>query len=185
MPLPLQTVDDIFAKLSLAYGHRFLSIWDGFPLEDVKADWAKELDAFVDKPEAIAYGLDNLPAGRPPDVFEFRTICRRRPEPARQASLPDMAPRRIPEVLREKIAALKAPRTDGVPERERWARNYVERFGGQGQRLSFNQKQHLAAARRILELRALDDGLSEAKADAQRRSDAALAGEQSSGAAPR
>lgn len=75
MSLPDAWVDRIFAKLSLVYGHQFLSRWDGMPLADVKADWAHELRGFAQNPHAIAYALEHLPAGKAPTVLEFRAIC--------------------------------------------------------------------------------------------------------------
>lgn len=75
MSLPESWVDRIFDKLTLVYGHQFLSRWDGLPLESVKADWARELSRFQQNPGALAYGLENLPATKPPTVLEFRAIC--------------------------------------------------------------------------------------------------------------
>lgn len=75
MSLPEAWVDRIFDKLTLVYGHQFLSRWDGMPIADVKADWGHELRGFAQNPNAIAYGLDHLPPGKPPTVLEFRAIC--------------------------------------------------------------------------------------------------------------
>lgn len=179
MPSPSDTVetidiDTVWAKLSIAYGHRFLSIWDGLPMDTVKADWEHELAAVSQ--DQLAYGLTNLPGGRPPDVFQFRDICRRMPEKPRQQSLPDMAPRKIPEILRPAIERILAPKPKtGEPLRVAWARRYVEQFGGQGLRLRNSQRENLTVARRILELHERSKGLDAAKAEAAAKTKAALA----------
>lgn len=81
MTLPIAWVDRIFEKLTLIYGRDFVSRWDscGVPIEEVKADWARELAGFVNHPEAIAYALSNMPADRAPTVLQFRDICRKAP----------------------------------------------------------------------------------------------------------
>lgn len=81
MALPSPWVERIFAKLIVAYGRDFLSRWEGVDLALVKADWANELDGYVKNPDALAYGLDNLPADKPPTAKQFRAICNSRPEP--------------------------------------------------------------------------------------------------------
>lgn len=75
MSLPDAWVERIFDKLTLVYGHQFLSRWDGLKLSDVKADWGRELRGFAQSAKAIAYGLENLPPSKPPTVLEFRAIC--------------------------------------------------------------------------------------------------------------
>jgi hypothetical protein len=75
MSLPETWVDRIFTKLSLVYGHQFLSRWDGLAMADVKADWAHELRGFAQNPGAISYALEHLPPGKAPTVLEFRAIC--------------------------------------------------------------------------------------------------------------
>ena len=47
-------------------------------MDEVKADWAHELDGYENSPHAIAYALQNLPL-KPPTVYEFRLICRNAP----------------------------------------------------------------------------------------------------------
>jgi hypothetical protein len=91
MSLPEAWVDRIFEKLSLVYGHQFLSRWDGMAMADVKADWAHELRGFQQNPRAISYGLEHLPAGRPPTVLEFRAICNGPSAPQPEAVRPAIA----------------------------------------------------------------------------------------------
>lgn len=79
--LPIAWVDRIFEKLNLIYGRAFIARWDdcGYPIEDVKADWAHELSGFKDHPDAISYALQHLPPDRPPTVLQFREIARKAP----------------------------------------------------------------------------------------------------------
>lgn len=80
MPLPSSWVDQIFMKLTVAYGHRFLSQYSGIDLELVKADWAEELAGFQQSPSAIKHALSVLPSDNPPNVFQFRDLCRKAPQ---------------------------------------------------------------------------------------------------------
>lgn len=48
-------------------------------MEAVQADWAHELRAYAQKPEAIKKALQSLPEGKPPTVLEFRALCRGAP----------------------------------------------------------------------------------------------------------
>lgn len=93
MSLPDAWVDRIFEKLTLVYGHQFLSRWDGIPIADVKANWAEELSRFQQNPSALAYALDNLPAGKAPTVLEFRVLCNspQAPRPEKPLALPAIA----------------------------------------------------------------------------------------------
>ena len=72
-------VDQIFDKLTVAYGQEFLRRWQDIDIGKVKADWAHELAGYSSHPAAIAYVLANLP-DRPPTVFEFRKIAMRAPD---------------------------------------------------------------------------------------------------------
>lgn len=80
MSLPSSWVDQIFMKLTVAYGHRFLSQYSGIDLELVKADWAEELSVYQQAPSAIKHALSVLPSDNPPNVFQFRDACRRAPQ---------------------------------------------------------------------------------------------------------
>jgi hypothetical protein len=82
MSLPDNWVERIFRKLAATYGQAFLRQYDGVDLADVKANWAQELAVFQQAPDALAYGLDHLPADRPPTVLAFRELCRRPTEHA-------------------------------------------------------------------------------------------------------
>lgn len=84
-PLPVEWIDRIFTKLSLTYGRAFMAQYEGLEPAAVKADWAHELAGFQRSPEALRYALQNLPADRPPNVLQFRAMCRRMPPPAVKA----------------------------------------------------------------------------------------------------
>lgn len=104
MSLPSSWVNQIFSKLTVAYGHRFLSQYSGIDLDLVKADWGDELAAYQQAPSAIKHALSILPSDNPPNVFQFRDLCRRAPQYAPKA-LP--APTPDPEVVKAVRATLK------------------------------------------------------------------------------
>lgn len=130
MSLPTLWVDKIFEKLALIYGHEFTRRWEscGVPIADVKTDWAHELAGFANWGEAIAYGLANLPAEKPPTALQFRDICRKAPAKA----LPAIeAPKVDPERLKRELARLgdiraKVVRKSGV-DHKAWAKSIVAR----------------------------------------------------------
>lgn len=100
-----EIVDVIFTKLSLVYGRDFTGRWEGLDLQDVKNDWAHELSGFENAPHAIKYALQNLPANKPPTVFEFRNIAQRAPAQARPRL---EAPAANPEVAKKALAEARA-----------------------------------------------------------------------------
>lgn len=108
--LPMKWVEQIFNRLTVCYGRDFINRYEGADLQDVKDDWAHTLGGFVNHAEAIAYGLKNLPDGKPPTAFEFRAICRRAPAPARpaiEAPKPDRA--KVAEFTSGMKQAIAAP----------------------------------------------------------------------------
>lgn len=125
MNLPMPWVDKIFTKLTVIYGKDFLSRWEGLNIEEVKADWAKELGGFFNHPESISYALKNMPdAGKPPTVLEFRAICRKAPifEQPRIEHHPAQ-----PDKVKAEIEKLKnSPRT-GKSDPKDWARRHIAR----------------------------------------------------------
>lgn len=86
--LPTPWVEKIFKKLTICYGRDFAGRWEGLEINDVIDDWAEELSGFKNWPEAISWALQNLPAGKPPTVLEFRAICFKAPKPDRK-TLPE------------------------------------------------------------------------------------------------
>lgn len=135
MSLPADWVDYIFSKLTLTYGRDFLSRWEGLTAEDVKSDWARELDGFDRHPHLIEHALKHLPE-RPPTVIEFRRIAKGGPDiqPEQRRLGNDATP-----ASREFIAAeLKRlqPALRTMPRDPRqWARDLVARHES-GQRTS-------------------------------------------------
>ena len=125
MSLPIEWVERIFAKLTLAYGRDFLGRWEGVDLADVKTDWAHELEGFGAHPEAIAYALANLPP-RAPTVIEFRAVARRAPAPeAPRLEAPKADPERIKAEM-AKLAPLRAAPAREI-DRKDWARRHIAR----------------------------------------------------------
>lgn len=110
MSLPIEWVEKIFRKLTLAYGRDFLARWEGITLADVKTDWMHELAGYENAPEAIAFALQNLPASRPPTVFEFREMCRKAPRKAEAQIEYKPDPARLAEELKKLNQSRKAPR---------------------------------------------------------------------------
>jgi hypothetical protein len=82
----LSTVDSLFTRLQIRYGSLWNAKWTGVDVELVKADWFETLGNL--SPEAIRYGLANLPADYPPNVGEFLAICLRY-EPTGHALIED------------------------------------------------------------------------------------------------
>jgi hypothetical protein len=149
MSLSSEIVDRVFAKLALTYGHRFLSIWDGMPIEAVKADWGQELSSV--RPDRILWALQNLPE-RAPDAPTFRALCSRMPEPNRPMALPRGPKRAAPALARMLSHRLHREERDGIPQRVRWARDFIATWGRPEARPTFAQREALLTARRIVEL---------------------------------
>ncbi|TFZ00621.1 hypothetical protein EZ313_19400 [Ramlibacter henchirensis] len=84
-PSRSQSIERVFNRIALRYGHYFLGRWDGIDLASVLEDWRQQLAGLSD--EQLQYGLMHLPPGNPPDAGLFEQICRQMPQPAR-----DLAP---------------------------------------------------------------------------------------------
>lgn len=113
MSLPMPWVDKIFTKLGLVYGRALLSQYEGFDIDDVKADWAHELAGYEHHPESIAFALQNLPIDRPPNVLQFRAMCRKSPPPVFKAlPTPEPTPEQR-EKVRQMIDGLRKNMTSG------------------------------------------------------------------------
>jgi len=122
-PLPLEWVDRIFDKLVLVYGVDFMNRYREIDVIDVKANWAHELAGFARNPDAIRFALENLPAGKPPTVLEFRDLARRVPKTA--PALP--APTASPNVLQAELKRLDALRQREPADPKEWARRLIAR----------------------------------------------------------
>jgi hypothetical protein len=131
MSLPLSWIEKLFERLYVTYGAAWARMWEGVPMDDVKANWAYELAGFARHPNAIAYALENLPAERPPTALVFRQICRLAPEPeVKRLPPPPKDPekaRAAREAFREALRAKTEPAQGkaafawayGLQERER------------------------------------------------------------------
>lgn len=143
-----ESLEAIWGELTLTYGHAFLSRWDGLPLADVKAHWARELAPLNDRPECITWALANKPP-RPPTAPEFLALARARPADP-QLYLPDTAakPAPIPPNLIPHIEKLLTP-VEGRLD-VRWAQHFVATFAGRTD-LRVSQRADLARAQAILQ----------------------------------
>lgn len=151
--LPIEVIDELFARLSRRYGHRFMSLYDGLPVVDVKTDWAEVLAGC--RPEDFDFACANLPPGRPPDAGEFLALCRRRPnEPMHFSRRLDnsVSPRTL-EALKPQIERLKRPPDNAnEPERVKVARRIIALHGDKPPaELMQTQRESLATARQTLE----------------------------------
>jgi hypothetical protein len=136
MSLSIEAVDRLFNRLMATYGTDFMRRYDGQDELAVKSIWAHELSGYQadksastketrERMQPIAWALENLPE-RPPNAIEFRTLCRRMPEPERlRLPEPTPDPARIAAVL-EKLAPLREPIAKPADSRE-WARQHIRR----------------------------------------------------------
>lgn len=70
-------LDSLFITLGSVYGSRFTNQWPAAVVDTVKKEWARELAPFENKPDALQYAVDSLPADHVPNVLEIRDACRR------------------------------------------------------------------------------------------------------------
>jgi hypothetical protein len=92
---PGNWLDRVFGLMLARYGSAWTAKWAGIDMAAVRADWCNVLAGLQNRPEAVRYGLDNLPDA-PPTAVQFRTACNRTPEPM-PVALP--APMADPEVV--------------------------------------------------------------------------------------
>lgn len=116
--LPGTWVHRIWSAMRSNYGAEFDRRWqcpEGVDpeahVQELRETWQRELRNFRTFPEAISYGLENLPP-RPPSLPEFRAICLRAPAPQRpaQAQLLPPASRDRPRLAAELGRALEMQR---------------------------------------------------------------------------
>lgn len=94
--LPGTWVHRIWSAMRGNYGAEFDRLWArpahleaAEHVESLRQTWQRELRCFRTFPEAITYGLENLPP-RPPSLPEFRALCLR--APARPPKQQDLLP---------------------------------------------------------------------------------------------
>lgn len=74
--LPKDWIHRIFTRFKIVYGPALMAGTWGDELEEVVIGWAEELAGFREHPEAIKYALQNLPKDYPPNLLQFKEICR-------------------------------------------------------------------------------------------------------------
>lgn len=143
--LPIFSVEEIFARMSVVYGSAWTSLWIGVNADDVKHEWATSLGFLAHRLDAIHYALDHLPVDRPPNVLQFRLVCLSAPESARAPQLPDMPPKKV-DIARYRAAftRLKELRADLKNKPRQWAYDLQERERrgetlSEGQRLAWRE----------------------------------------------
>ena len=133
------SIDDLFKVLMAEYGNRFVRLYDGHDMAEVKARWTEKLDGL--KPHHIAYALRHLPESTPPTAGEFLKLCLLAP-PAPVRALP--APKPDRRRLREEFAKLR-----DVLSSERDPRAWIHRLEERrqrGERLTETQMRALQSA---------------------------------------
>lgn len=127
MSLSLKATDHLFDRLIATYGRDFFARWEGLEHTAIKSSWSYELAGFSDNLLAIAWALENLPA-RPPNVIEFRALCRAAPAPeVPRLPEPKADPARLAAEL-EKLGSLKTTIAAAARADEKdWARRILTR----------------------------------------------------------
>ena len=140
MTLPIAVIERLFNRLSMSYGAEFKNKWNGFPLNDVKTNWAHELSFFADDLNAIGWALQNLPE-KCPNLIEFKNLCKQAPKPTRIALEAGKAPADVVDREIAKIAqsAFKSPVDErGNVDHKRWAKKLKARHEA-GEKLNLVQ----------------------------------------------
>ena len=122
MSMPASWTEKIFMKLTLIYGRDFTGRWEGMNICDIKTDWSHEMSGYENRPKAIAWALQNLPAGKPPTVLEFRKLCNTLPQ---EATVFLDAPKASPIIV-AKVRAAMADAPSKTDSKE-WARRILSR----------------------------------------------------------
>lgn len=140
MSLPEPWVDKLFQKLSVTYGQSFMRQYDGVDPVDVKANWAHELSAFQQSPDAIRHGLEHLPPDRAPTVLQFKELCRRAPDSAfpRLAALPPPPSEPVDPVVAAAVRDALQAKSGRDPKQ--WARDLRDKEAA-GAKLTLFQRQ--------------------------------------------
>lgn len=141
-----QMVDLLFDRLAATYGAAWDRSLGQTPIADIKTVWANALDWQMRNKEsrkAITWALANLPE-YPPNVIQFRALCRQAPEPEAPRLEAPQADRELADSELGKAAEIcKRPATY---DHFGWARAIMQREQA-GERLNPNT---LACARSAL-----------------------------------
>jgi hypothetical protein len=104
---PSRWVAELFAKLAVQYGRRFLSLFDSDAAKELALrEWSRVLDG-VDPNTVDAYLLRRDPT-YPPDVMEIRGACKPPRVAAHQPYRALPRPPRNPDTARNHLADLRA-----------------------------------------------------------------------------
>ena len=148
--LPGTWVHRIWSAMRANYGAEFDRRWqcphgmdEEAHVENLRETWQRELRNFRNFPEAISYGLENLPP-RPPSLPEFRAMCLQAPARAQPAQAPLLPP---VERDRPRLAAELARAADALRKRKPTAcLEEMEARVARGETLSPGQRRWLRAA---------------------------------------
>lgn len=170
-PLPMKTIEWLWSRLGVRYGHNLTAKFEGFDLGVVKEDWRYELAGISD--EQLDYALARLPERFPPDAGEFKRLCLSAPEVREATPAPRLpAPRGRMDLrpeIRAAVAALLEPTPPGQePHRVGVARRFVAMWDGKPA-LSQRQKDDLVHFKRVIERweNSQPEAIAAAKAAAQ------------------
>lgn len=145
-PSSVRWVDRLHERLAVRYGSAWLRMWDGVPIEAVKADWQNELgEIFARNPKAIAHALDHLPEF-PPNVEKFKALCIGAPQQfkALESAGVKADPERLHKVM-SALATTKPPSQTAAALCAQKLRAILERGG----RLGPSQRHVLACCESI------------------------------------
>ena len=124
-------VQALFHRLTLRYGRAFMARWEDVSVDEVQADWKRELASYTERPEAIEYALALMDPDEPPTAARFRELCAGAPAPPFRATPEPKETQRAAEI-RRKYQRPVAP----IAGRERaWAAQMVQRADA-GERVS-------------------------------------------------
>lgn len=138
-PLPDSWVDELLGRMAVRYGAKFTALYRDIDPAAVRADWARCLAWFSDKPAALAQALEWLPADQPPNAAQFRALAMEavpKPQalPAPQAVNYGPVPDRVRRVLEQAFT----PPDDKLTPNQRMLQN-LRRIRDSGARLTAAQ----------------------------------------------
>lgn len=118
-------IDSLFAGLAAAYGVAWERSLGDAPIDEVKAAWVSNLKGLDAK--QLRYGAEHLPP-KPPNVFEFRAICKSAPmPPTPQLPRPVPTQEKLNSFGDWKARMVDALRENAKQDPKEWARRLQER----------------------------------------------------------
>jgi hypothetical protein len=121
--LPSPWIDRLFMRFSGMYGKHWADLWQGIPMEQIKAVWAEDLAGC--SAEQIRHALDHCKTHLkfPPTCPEFVSLCREfRQKPQNVAYLPAPVSRMPPHVAEQLRAFVEGKRSGDCRD---WARKIL------------------------------------------------------------